>query len=168
MLQRLARLMLICLLGLLVLTVFLAGGYAVQDFSRDEASAQIDAADGSLRRAFGAVSEAEGAGVNVSSLLLRLNEAGSLFSSAEVAFQNGNYSLVVEKASVCAGVADGVFGDAGVLKGEALEAAAGWWRLVVFSVVGACVFVGVLAVVWVFVRRRYAGRVLGLKPEVTG
>ena len=34
--------------------------------------------------------------------------------------------------------------------------------------VGACVFVGVLAGVWVFVRRRYAGRVLGLKPEVTG
>jgi len=162
------RFLVFCFLGFLVLAVFASCSFVVWGSSRDDAVKRVDEADDALGRAFVVVSGAEGAGADVSGLLVRLNEASGLYSSAELALQSGNYSLAVEKAGDCVGLADGVFGDAGVLMGEALDAAAGWWRVVVFSVVGACVFVGVLAVVWVYARRRFAGSVLGLKPEVTG
>jgi hypothetical protein len=168
MLRGCVRFLVFCFLGLLVLMVFASQGFVVWGSTGDDAAARIGEADDALGRAFVAVSGAEGVGANVSGLLVRLNVASGLYSSAEVAFQSGNYTLAVERAGDCVGLADGVFGDAGVLRGEALDAAAGWWRVVVFSVVGACVFVGVLAGVWVYVRRRYAGSVLGLKPEVTG
>lgn len=167
MLRGCVRFLVFCFLGFLVLAVFASCSLVVHGSTLDEAVLRVGEADDALGLAFVAVSGAEGAGADVSGLLVRLNVASGLYSSAELALQSGNYSLAVEKAGDCVGLADGVFGDAGVLKAAALDAAAGWWRVVVFSVVGASVFVGVLAVVWVLVRRRYAGSVLGLKPEVT-
>jgi len=168
MLRCCVRFLVFCFLGLLVLMVFALQGFVVWGSSGDDAVARLGEADDALGRAFVAVSGAEDAGADVSGLLVRLNVASGLYSSAEVALQNGNYTLAVERASDCVGLADGVFGDAGVLRGMALDAAAGWWRVVIFSVVGACVFVGVLTGVWVYAKRRYSGHVLGLKPEVTG
>jgi len=148
--------------------VFVGQGFVVWGSGRDEAVVRVGEADAALRGAFVAVVGAEGAGANVSGLLVRLNVAGGLLSSAVVAFQDGNYTLAVERAGDCVGLADGVLGDAGLLKADAVAHAGGWWVTVSFSAVGSVVFVGVLLLVWRLFRRFYGERFLKSRPEVAG
>lgn len=166
MLRVCGRFLVFCFLGLLVLAVFAGQGFVVWGVGRDDAVLRVGEAEGALRGAFVAVVGAEGVGANVSGLLVRLNVAGGLFSSAEVALEDGNYSLAVEWASDCVGLADGVLGDAGVLKADAVAGAGGWWVTVSISAVGSVVFVGVLLLVWRLFRRFYGERFLKSRPEV--
>jgi hypothetical protein len=133
----------------------------------EEASGRVTDADRSLRDAFYVVSDAEAAGANVLELLVRLNEAGGALSSAEVALAVGNYSGAVNFASVCKGLADGISGEADVLKSDAVARAGDWWLTVSFSAVGAAVFTAALFLVWRWFRRVHEEKLLGSKPEVT-
>ncbi len=129
---------------------------------------EVAGADQALRAAFRSVLDAEQSGANVSALLPRLNEAGSALTVAEEALTAGNYSDAAVSAGVCKSLANGVEGDAVVLKSDAVAAAGNWWVTVVLSVVGSVVFVGVLFFVWRRFRRGYLKRMLGSRPEVTG
>jgi hypothetical protein len=132
----------------------------------EEASGAVADADRSLRDAFRVVSDAETFGAKVSGLMGRLNEAGVALTSAEVALSAGNYSGAVGWAGSCKALADGISGDAGVLKSDSAARAAGWWLTVSFSVVGAAVFVAALLLVWRWFRRTYEGKLLESRPEV--
>jgi len=134
--------------------------------SPEEASAAVADAEQSLHIAFRTASDAEGAGANVSALMERLNQAGDALTEAGVALAAGNYSDAVEKAGASRGLADGVSGDAGVLKSDAVSRASGWWVTVSFSVVDAAAFVVVLFLVWRGLRRGYEGKVIESRPEV--
>lgn len=155
-----------CFLLVFVLAgLFLRGCFVVR--GADDAAVSVADADTAVRRAFNAAWDAERAGANVSSLLLRLNDAGTVLGEAEVALRNGNSSEAAGKADQCVGIAQGVLSDAGVLKASALDwARTMFWTYLTFSVVGIGVFVVVLAVVWRRFKRGYVGNVLGMKPEV--
>jgi hypothetical protein len=132
-----------------------------------DASASVGEADVAVRQAFNATLDAERAGANVSGLILRLNEAGTILGQAEIALSNGNSSEAASKAGQCVTIADGVKSDAVALKASALDGAqTTFWRYLAFSVVGVAVFVVVLAVVWRRFRRGYVGKVLGARPRV--
>jgi len=131
-----------------------------------EADAAVADADGALRGAFVAASDAESVGANVSGLMGRLTEAGAALTGAKVALASGNYSHAVSWAGTCKALAEGVSGDAGVLKSDSVARAAGWWLAVSFGVVGAAVFVAVLFLVWRWFRRVYGGKLLESRPEV--
>jgi hypothetical protein len=134
----------------------------------DEAVAQValNEADLRLQEAFAAVLAAEDEGANVTVLAGRLTEAGSALASAEAAFAAGNFSGAASLADAVSGMAQSVEDDAGVLRGEALRAAASWWVPVSVSVLAGAGFVVVLLVVWRRFRRFYLKRLIGSKPEV--
>jgi hypothetical protein len=140
-------------------------GFAV---GREEASVTVSDAEAALRSAFKAVSDAEGAGANVSGLVLRLNEAGGRLTLAEVAYRNGDYVEAYVRADACVALANGVADDAASLKGQALAVAGEWWKTFTLSVVGSAVLVVCLGLVWVWFKGSYGRRVLRLKPEVKG
>jgi hypothetical protein len=135
--------------------------------ARDEASSAIGEADDALRMAFEAVLEAEKAGANVSSLIVKLDEAGGLLAEAENAYIVGNFSEAVSRAEQCSVLADGVRGEAVTLKGEAsVGAQIAFWQGLTFAVVGSAVFLIVLFFVWGWFKRAYANKLLRMKPEV--
>lgn len=133
-----------------------------------EAAAAVSDADNALRGAFVAALDAESAGANVSGLMGRMNSAGVALTEAQVALTAGNYSDAVSRASECKGLADGVFSDADMLKGDAVSQASKWWVTVLLSVAGSVMFVVVLFFVWRRFRRSYADKLLGSRPEVVG
>jgi hypothetical protein len=133
----------------------------------DEASSSVGEADVAVRRAFNATLDAERAGANVSGLILRLNEAGTILGEAEIALGNGNSSEAASKAGQCVEIAESVKSDADVLKASALDEAQTVFRAsLTFSVLGIPVFVVVLALVWRRFKRGYVRKMLGMKPEV--
>jgi hypothetical protein len=152
-------------LAVLALLVFCA--VRVPGVCGDEGSSSLGDAEGALRQAFAVVLDAESAGANVSGLILRLNEAGTILGEAEIALSNGNSSEAASEAGQCVSIADGVKNDAVALKASALDNAQTTFRTyLIFSVVSVAVFVVVLAVVWRRFRRGHVGKALGAKPEV--
>lgn len=131
-----------------------------------EARQRIDDGEAALANAFKKVADAETAGANVSALTGRLNDAAGRLDLAGVAYADGDFDGTLSRASDCVNLANGVASDAVELKGQATTAASGQWMIIVFSVVGAVVFSFVLYGVWVWFRRFYGRRVLGLRPEV--
>ncbi|MCJ7424787.1 hypothetical protein MUP01_11045 [Candidatus Bathyarchaeota archaeon] len=133
----------------------------------DDASGSVGNADVAVRLAFDATLDAERAGANVSSLIVRLNEAGEALAEAEIALGDGNSSEAFSKAAQCVGIAESVKSDAEVLRVSALdEAQTEFWTYLVFSVVGVAVFVVALVLVWHWFKRGYFKKVLGMRPEV--
>jgi len=133
----------------------------------DEASSAIGEADNALRRAFEGVLEAERAGVNVSDLIVKLDEAGGLLAEAENAYRVGNFSEAVSKADRCSMLAHGVVDEALGLKSSALaDAQKAVLQTLTFSWVGGVAFLTVLFFVWGWFKRAYVKRMLRMKPEV--
>lgn len=133
----------------------------------DEASLSVESADVAVRQAFNATLGAERAGVDVSGLILRLNWAGSILEEAENALRVGNSSGAVDKAGECVAIANGVVSDADHLKTSALgEGRTLFLTTLNFSVVSIAAFAAALVVVWGLLKRRYAGRMMSMKPEV--
>lgn len=131
-----------------------------------EAAVAVSDADTALRGAFDAVLDAEAAGANVSAVLVSLGWAGGNLTLAEGAFQGGDYAGAVAAADACSALAGAAAGEADGLRVNAVAAAGLWWQTVAFSVVGACVFVVVLALVWRWLRRVYGRRIVASRPEV--
>ena len=154
------------LLMVLMIAGLLAKG-PVQVRGADEASSSVAEADAAIRQAFNATLDAERAGANISGLILRLNEAGSILGEAEIALEYGNSTEAVSEAYECIGIAQSVSSDADVLKTSALsEAKAGLQEYLVFSLAGVAVFVVDLVVVWMWFKSRYVRKMWGRKPEV--
>jgi len=133
----------------------------------DEASSAVGGADNALRRAFEAVLEAERAGVNVSDLIVKLDEAGGLLAEAENAYRIGNFSEAVSRAEECSILANGVVGEALSLQNMALaDAQTAFWQNLTFSCFGGAAVLVVLFLVWGWFKRVYVKRMLRMKPEV--
>lgn len=153
------------LLALAVVGLFLWGplGFSV---ARADSSDVADA-DAAVRSAFNAALQAEKAGANVSGLLARLDQAGLLLTEAEIASASGNSTDAISKAGQCIGIAESVESDAIALKASASKAGQSvFWSYLTFSAVSGVVFVIVLGLVWWRFKRGYAGKLLGMKPEV--
>jgi hypothetical protein len=145
------------------LQVSLPRVYAV---SSEDATAAVASAGSALQAAFVTVSDAERAGANVSSLIARLNQAGSALTSARVALDAGNYSGAAGSAALSEGLADAVAADATVSKDDAVTQASYWWETVLLSFVGSASLLAVLFLLWQRFKRLYRDRVLGGRPEV--
>ena len=165
MLKRVLRVSVSFLLVLVLAGLFSHGVFVVR--GADEASSSVGEADVAVRQAFNATLDAERAGANVSGLILRLNEAGTILGEAEIALGNGNSSEAAGKAGQCIGIAESVKGDADVLKASALdEAQTVFWTSLTFSVVSIAAFAVVLVLVWRRFKGGYVRKMLGMKPEV--
>ena len=165
--MRLVRLVFFALVAFLL--VVMAIRCSVYAYSGDEAAARIAQADDSVRQAFVAVSDAAGAGANVSGLVSRLNGAGGLLVQANTAYRVGDYENATVFAGECISSVDGVVQEASDLKATAESdrlSQLGWGAS--FSSVGLSLLFVVGLFGWRFVRNRYFGSVLELKPEEAG
>jgi hypothetical protein len=133
----------------------------------DEASSAINSADNALKQAFIAVLDAEEAGANVSSLIVKLNEAGKLLDEAEMAYRNGDWDGAISKADACIVIANEVYIDALDLKDLALiDARASFSDTVISSLTGEVVCVVGLILAWVLFKSFIYRKMLKMKPEV--
>ncbi len=138
---------------------------ALVEASGEQAS--IIVADASINLAFKNVLAVEKAGGSVTDLLERLNEAGELLAEAENAYESGNLTEVLSKAQSANAIANqvnsetlnmrflGLIGTQDVL-----------WLTLVFSVVGAVVFVIIIFFIWRRFRDSYLKKFFKIKPEL--
>lgn len=133
--------------------------------SQDAATA-ISEASNMLQAAFVNVTDAEKAGVNVSSLLSGLDEAGLALTMAEAASNNGNYSEAVSQAAASEALAEEVGNEAVALKSGAASWRSGVLSLLVIGASSAIVFIAVLALAWLWFKRYYGRKLSRSRPEV--
>jgi hypothetical protein len=153
------------LLSVSVAPVFVPSAIAESD--DDAALSAIDGAEVSVVSAYEAVLEAEADGVDVSGLLVRLNDAGELLVEAHVAYGLENFDEAVGFAGLCSEVGDSVNSDAVDLRlGAQGSRITELWLTMVGSLMGVVVvfFVGFFG--WGVVKRRFVRRVLEMKVEV--
>lgn len=139
----------------------------VHGISAEEAAAAVAGADNALQSAFVTVSDTEKVGVNMSSLMSRLNEAGLYLNMAEEALNGGNYSAAVNEAATSEALAVGVARDAAAMK----SGVAGWLSNTMFTLVIGFLSAGLLVVVllsmWFWFKRYYDRKLAESRPEVT-
>jgi len=152
-------------LSVSVVPIFVSSAIAESD--DDAALSAIDGAEVSMVSAYEAVLEAEADGVDVSGLLLRLDDAGGLLVEARVAYGLGDFDEAVGFAGLCSEVGDAVNSDAVDLRlGVQGSRVTELWLTLAGSLVGVVVvlFVGFFG--WGVVKRRFVRRVLEMKVEV--
>jgi len=135
--------------------------------SENEVLSKIGEAENAVREAFEAVLAAENVGANVSGLMARLNEAGGFLARAEMAYNNGDLDKAFNGADQCFALANGVLDEALALKSLALaDEQVRQTQTLLFSFVGAAVFVVALFLVWILFKPFYVRKLLKMKPEV--
>jgi len=132
-----------------------------------EAENALARAESDLGYAFAVVAEANGAGANITELLMKLDEAGVLLSEGYVANRAGDYDFAIFMATESSNVIEGVAGDAEYLKSFA-ERAQGESLLLtaVASIIGLILIVVLGLMGWNFLKKSYSKRVLNLRPLV--
>jgi uncharacterized membrane protein YhaH (DUF805 family) len=127
----------------------------------------IASADSAVQMAFRNVLSAQNVGCNVTSLLDRLHIAGELLAEAENKLRSGSSTNVTAKATNALIIANQVNDDAiNLFNTQSVNSRNNFWLTISFSVVGACIFVVVLALVWKHFKRRSINKLLEMKPEV--
>jgi len=125
--------------------------------SQAEAASALVTSDNAVFSAYQAVSKANEAGASVSSLLVRLNDAGWFLSRAQTAFKSGDFDSALESAAQCQEKLNGFAADADALKENAIyEHYMDFWVNVAGSIVGAVSIVCVSLISWFFLKRKYA------------
>ena len=125
--------------------------------SEAEAASALVTSEDSVISAYQALSNASEAGANVSSLLVRLNEAGWFLSRAQIAFKSGDFDSALEYAAQCQEKLNGFAADADALKENAIyEHYMDFLVNVAGSIVGAVSIVCVSLISWFFLKRKYA------------
>jgi hypothetical protein len=133
-----------------------------------EVSSSLVEADKTVGQAFNDVLAAEQAGANCTGLLVWLNVAADLLAQAEIAVGKDDSSAAANADSVLS-IASEVKTAALTARNKALDDGANaLWSSIVFSMVGAVVFVLALLLVWSRFRRRYVRKLFEAKPEVSG
>jgi hypothetical protein len=161
-LRKLCASLLFCSLLLAAFTV------SCKATNTNEVSSKISEAENALTHAFTTVWKAEKIGANVSSLVDDLSRARELLDEAEIAYANEDLDSALNKADQSLTTANNVLGHAKSLNDLAsAEAQRSFWLTFAFSSVGAVLFIIALILVWVWVNRLYAKKMLKMKPEVT-
>jgi hypothetical protein len=158
--------------GLTVILVVLAfsklaltGVFAVAGES--EAETEIQKAEAALSSAYVAVLEAEKNGADVSGLLAELGSGGEFLAEARMRYRNDDFDGASYYAGLSVENVDGLIGEAEQLKALAIAENKERFFLTVTGS-GVAVIVVVLGSIgaWLFFKRRYFEKVLGMKPEV--
>ena len=135
--------------------------------NNDDAQAAINRAESEVALAYKSVLEAEQAGADVSSFLVKLNSSSALLSIAQMQYRVGNFSEAVSFADQCYDSLDGIEAEADELKDRAEIGRK--QRMLISAVgsmfaIGAVLYAGIFG--WRFFKGKYCKRVLEMKPEV--
>jgi hypothetical protein len=127
----------------------------------------IGEAEQAIAAGFEAALDAERAGANVSSLLVKLSEGAEYLVAARMAFEDGNYTEADRLSGLASEVGARVETDAFGLKADAIIAA--FNRSTVYltsSAVAMAIVVIATLLTYRLTKKRYFKRLLDMKPEV--
>jgi hypothetical protein len=133
-----------------------------------QSSSSLADAEQAVGQAFNAVLAAEHTGANVTALLAELNDAAGFLAQAEMANRAGNLTAVasdVDSAILVASQSQAAAVDA--KDTASVSGNASFSSTIIFSFLGAVVFVCVWFLVWRWQKRRYIRNLSDAKPEVT-
>jgi len=152
---------------LFVFMTLIFASVALAEINENATALAIDGAEASVVLAYEAVLEAEKEGADVSGLVVRLNDAAELLAEANIAYGLGQFDEAAGFAGLCFEASETVKGDAVALRVET-QGSTVWelWLNLIGSLVGVVVVVFVGLVGWIYVKKRYVKRALGMKPEV--
>ena len=154
---------------ILILTLILISALPIptRGTDRREVTATIDEAEQAIAIGFEAALDAEQAGANVSSLLVKLNEGTVLLSAARMALEDGDPDEASRLSGLSIEIGAQVESEALILRTEASNAAHSKFQLYLASSAVAIVIV-LLATLFGYrlVKKRYSERLLKMKPEV--
>jgi hypothetical protein len=151
---------LVLLVLLVVVSQFLVA-MAVAQTSEAQAASALVTSENAVVSAYQAVSKAEESGANVSSLLVRLNEAGWFLSRGRIAYESRDFDSAFEFATQSQEKLNGLVADADALSETAFyEHYLDFLVNVVGSVIGTVAVVCVSFFAWFLLKRKYekAGR----------
>jgi len=152
---------------LLLISLFAILTASCMATSETEVLSEISEANNAFSEAFKTVLEAQNMGGDVSVLLVRLNDAGQVLSESEMAYRNGDLEEAASKAVQSSSLANGVLNDALALKRSAFDDAQRMSiQTVLFSLVSALTFAGILIFAWSRLKHSYFVKALKMKPEV--
>ena len=115
--------------------------------------------DQTIKDCYLAVAAADKAGGNVTDLLLTLQYAGILLSSANLAFERGDFDSAYNLAVQSKSEMDGVVADANFLKNSAEERSEADFLInVVGSSVGTVAILVGSFTIWFFLKKRYRNK----------
>jgi len=154
----------LCFVLFILFSCFVRACFAV---GQADANQMLAEAENAVVSAYVSVAEADGAGANVSQLLVKLEDAGALLAEAQNSYRVGDYERAFSLAMNCSDAVNNVVQDALALKSET-EEAQGQKLLFTAGVSSACLSVlFVLSLFgWRFLKKVYLKRVLEMKPEV--
>jgi len=145
--------------ALMMLLVFVSQFYVSvtsAQVSQNEASSALTSAEESVVSAYQAVSKAEESGANVSSLLVRLNEAGWFLALAHMAYKSGDFDSALKFARQSQEELNGFVDDADALRKTASqEYYWGFMVNVVGPIIGAIGIICCSFIVWFLLKRKY-------------
>jgi hypothetical protein len=117
---------------------------------------------------FEAAQLAESAGANISSLTMKINDAGSLLSIAEVAFSSGDFLGAQRLALESRTLLSDFESAADSLRVAATQAAnMDFWVNIVGSCVGTIVVIVVSVFVWTLLKKKYSSKEVQRFESVT-
>jgi CHASE3 domain sensor protein len=133
----------------------------------DQTASKLQAANTAVEQAFNAVLDAEKVGANVTGLIAQLNVAAGDLAQAENSYRTGDFNAAGTQTDSVLQIAQEVT----ISAQDAQQAAPvsgqnAFWFIIVFTVIGAIVFVLVLFLVWRRVKQRYIKSLFAAKPEV--
>ena len=114
----------------------------------------INAARQQIITCYNAAKEAETAGANITSLTFVLNDAGTLLSQAELASSKGDSALANTLAAQSRAKLTNFVSEADALKETALQQQYNAFLILMASIVGTFVVLGVGLGVWFFLNKR--------------
>ncbi len=123
--------------------------------TQTSAESAISSAQNLLINCYNAAKASEAAGANITMLTVSLNNAGTSFSNAQLAYSSGDYTSAVNYANQCQSALSNFIPEANALKtsGEQQQSQG----LIIFagSIVGAFAVVAGGYVVWLQLKKKY-------------
>lgn len=157
----------LCLLVLLMVCAFmpLVALPVTAQVTATQATESLSAADSAISHAYQALSDAESAGANVSTITPQLNTAATYLAEAQNAYRTGDFEVSVTKSNDALAIANQVEEEASALKISATTANATNAQLtVIYTIAGIAIFLVTLFIIWRNVKRRHINKILRLRP----
>lgn len=155
----LRRFLLILLISLLNLVWVSSSRCGSTDF--------LQVAEDSLNRAFEKVLEAEQAGANVTSLIVRLKEAAGLLLEAYLLDGNGEHEEAVKVAEAVVKITEKASDEASKFKASALSNRKFAFKIsLIVSAIGVSAFLFFMSRLWRRFKKYYINKILACRPEV--
>jgi len=122
-------------------------------FSESEAQIAVEAAEDKILTCYQAASNAANSGANVSVLLLILDEAGTLYSRAQLAYQNGDFNSATSLANLSVEKLSNFVDDANLLEQEASKQQFMDFLALAASAVATMLVLFASAIAWIVLNR---------------